>query len=480
MIFHDAPVETVRYTEMSTVQWFAGGTLNYAEHALTEAPGRHDGDTAVEFVREDGVERTVTYGELRDLVARARTGLIAAGVGRGDRVVALAPNCVETLVMFLAAASLGAIWSSCSPDLGTRAVVERFDQIEPHVLLAVDGYCYGDERFDIRDRVDTLRDRLPTLRATVLVPYLDGTVELPGATPWGEFLAQAGPLAFDPVPFDHPLWVLYSSETTGLPRGIVHGHGGIVLEHLKSLRLQHDLGPGDRFFWFTAAGSMMWNYLVGGLLVGATVVLFDGSAVHPGIDRLWALAEKHRVRLFGVSAPFIHACMDAGLSPAERYDLSAMRALGSTGSPLSTNGFRWISDHIGEHVQICSISGGTDVCTAILGAAPTVPVWLGELSCAALGADVRSVDARGEDLPGELGQLVLSQPMPSMPVAIWNDPDRSRLNAAYFEDHPGQWRHGDRGIATPRGSYIIESRSDSTRGGDRVDTADLPALASGS
>ncbi|MDG4669288.1 acetoacetate--CoA ligase [Mycobacterium sp. 236(2023)] len=481
VMFHDAPQATLGCAEMPGTQWFPGATLNYAEHALADGPGRHDHDTAVEFAREDGVERTVSYGELRDLVGRARAGLIAAGVGRDDRVVALAPNSVETLVMFLAAASLGAIWSSCSPDFGARAVLDRFAQIEPSVLLAVDGYCYGGKRFDIRERLVSLRDQLPTVRTTVFVPYLDPDAELAGTTSWAEFTSEAGTLDYDPVPFDHPLWVLYSSGTTGLPKGIVQGHGGIVLEHLKALRLQSDLGPGDRFFWFTTTGWMMWNFLVGGLLVGATVVLFDGSPGHPDMGVLWALAEKHRVRLFGVSAPFVHACMDAGISPRSDYDLSEMKALGSTGSPLSVNGFRWIGDHVGEHVQICSISGGTDVCTAFLGAAPTVPVWLGELSCAALGADVHSYDEDGGDLRGEVGELVLTQPMPSMPVKFWNDPDGSRLRAAYFEDYPGIWRHGDWVIATERGSFVIQGRSDSTlnRGGVRMGTADFYAVVEG-
>lgn len=478
VMFRDPPKTVLGSAEMPGAQWFPGSTLNYAEHALASGQGRLDDDTAVEFAREDGLERTVTYGELRGSVSRARAGLIAAGVGRGDRVAALAPNCVETLVMFLAAASLGAIWSSCSPDFGSRAVLDRFAQIEPTVLLAVDGYRYGGRGFDIRDRLTALRDQLPTVRTTVLVPYLDPDAQLPGTTTWDEFLSSEGALEFDPVPFDHPLWVLYSSGTTGLPKGIVQGHGGIVLEHLKALRLQADLGPGDRFFWFTTTGWMMWNYLIGGLLVGATLVMFDGSPGHPDMSALWALAEKHRVRLFGVSAPYVHACMDAGLRPRERYDLSAMRALGSTGSPLSVNGFRWIGEHVGEHVQISSVSGGTDVCTAFLGAAPTVPVWLGELSCAALGADVHSFDEDGADRRGEVGELVLTQPMPSMPVKFWNDPDGSRLRAAYFEDYPGIWRHGDWVIATERGSFVIQGRSDSTlnRGGVRMGTADFYAV----
>ena len=478
VLFRDPPQTVLGNVQMPGAQWFPGSTLNYAEHALGSGPGKDNHDTAIEFAREDGLERTVTYGDLREMVGRARVGLTSVGVGRGDRVVALAPNCVETLALFLAAASLGAIWSSCSPDFGSRAVLDRFAQIEPTILLAVDGYRYGGRGFDIRDRVDALRDQLPTVRTTVLVPYLDPESRLTGTIPWEEFIAAPGSLEFDAVPFDHPLWVLYSSGTTGLPKGIVQGHGGIVLEHLKALRLHSDLGPGDRFFWFTTTGWMMWNYLIGELLVGATIVLFDGNPSHPDMSTLWALAEKHRVRLFGVSAPYVHACMDAGLRPQARYDLSTLRVVGSTGSPLSVKGFRWISEHVGAHVQIASVSGGTDVCTAFLGAAPTVPVWLGELSCAALGADVHSFDEHGADLHGEVGELVLTQPMPSMPVKFWNDPDGSRLRAAYFEEYPGVWRHGDWVIATERGSFVIQGRSDSTlnRGGVRMGTADFYAV----
>jgi acetoacetyl-CoA synthetase len=481
VIFRDPPTATIGSRAMPGAEWFPGATLNYAEHALTPGPGRADGDVAIVFAREDGLERTVTHAELRDQVGRARAGLVAAGVGRGDRVVALAPNSVETLVMFLAAASLGAIWSSCSPDFGPRAVHDRFAQIEPAVLLAVDGYCYGGKRFDIRRTVAALQQQLSTVRTTVLVPYLDPAATLDGTTPWAEFTATAGPLEFEPVPFDHPLWVLYSSGTTGLPKGIVHGHGGIVLEHMKALRLHNDLGPGERFFWFTTTGWMMWNFLIAGLLVGATVVMFDGNPGHPDMGALWQLADTHGVTVFGVSAPFIQSSLKAGLRPKDRYDLSRMRALGSTGAPLSVEGFRWVADAAGEHIQICSVSGGTDVCAAFLASAPTVPVWLGELSCAALGADVHAYDEDGADVLDDVGELVIIQPLPSMPVMFWNDPDGSRLREAYFEDYPGLWRHGDWVRATPRGSFVIYGRSDSTlnRGGVRMGTADFYAVVEG-
>ncbi|GAA5145073.1 acetoacetate--CoA ligase [Pseudonocardia eucalypti] len=480
--FHDRPTAVLGSREMPGAQWFPGATLNYAEHALTpggpNAP-RADDDTALIFVREDDQERRVSYGELRGEVAAARAGLRKLGVQKGDRVVALAPNCVPTLVAFLAAASLGATWSSCSPDFGARAVYDRFAQIEPVVLVAVDGYTYGGKRFDIRERLAELRKQLPTLRATVLIPYLDETATAEGTIGWGEFAEdREAPLVFDPVPFDHPLWVLYSSGTTGLPKGIVHGHGGMVLEHIKQLSLHYDIGPGDRLFWFTTTGWMMWNLIISGLLVGGTVVLYDGNPGYPDLGALWALAQRHRVNVFGVSAPYIQSCLKAGLRPREEYDLREIRAIGSTGAPLSVEGFRWIADAVDPGIQIVSMSGGTDMCTAFVGGAPTVPVWLGELSCALLGAKVEAYDEAGNALVDEVGELVVTEPMPCMPVFFWNDPDGDRLRAAYFEDYPGVWRHGDWIKITPRGSSIIYGRSDSTlnRGGVRMGTADFYAV----
>lgn len=477
--FHAPATAPLGSDAMPGADWFPGATLNYAEQALTYQ--RPDADVVVRWIREDGAERTVTAAELRDLVARARTGLVRHGVGVGDRVVAYAPNCIETLALFLATASLGAVWSSCSPDFGAKAVEDRFAQLQPKVLFAVDGYHYGGKRIDIRANIETVRSAIPGLRATVVLDYLEPGAAVENAESWTAFTAQSGPLEFVPVPFSHPLWVLFSSGTTGLPKGIVQSHGGIVLEHLKMLLLHHDLRHNDRFFWFTTTGWMMWNYVISGLLVGATVVLYDGSPGFPDMTAMWSLVSRERVKIFGTSAPFIHACMKSGVEPAAQFDLSSLQAIGSTGAPLSPEGFAWIADHVGQHVQVCSVSGGTDVCTAFVGTSPTLPVWLGEISCAALGADVAAFDEAGHEVFDEVGELVLRQPMPSMPVSFWNDPDGSKMHDAYFEMYSHIWRHGDWIRKTPRNSFVIYGRSDSTlnRGGVRMGTADFYSVVEG-
>ena len=382
----------------------------------------------------------------------------------------------------LATASLGAIWSSCAPEFGTRSVVDRWSQIEPKVLLTIDGYRYGEREVDRAEEIAAIREALPSLAATVVLPYLRPDPErIPDALTWSDLRAERADLAFDPVPFDHPLFVLYSSGTTGLPKPIIHGHGGILLEHLKIHALHHDLGTADRFFWFSTTGWMMWNYLVGGLLVDSTIVLYDGSPAHPDLSALWRLAADERVTYFGTSAPYLMACRKEGLRPGDIADLSTIRGIGSTGAPLPAEGFRYVYEAISPSVHLQSVSGGTDVCTAFVGASPLVPVWEGEISCRHLGCAVEAYSPTGEALVGEQGELVVTRPMPSMPVGFWNDPDGARYREAYFDDWPGVWRHGDWITFSERGSCVISGRSDATlnRGGVRIGTAEFYAVVEG-
>ncbi len=460
---------------MPGVAWFPGATLNYAEHALRPGPA----GPAMIAHSQTRPPVTLSRSELHDQVARARRGLQRLGVGPGDRVAAYLPNIPETVVAFLAAVSLGAVWSSCAPEFGTRSVVDRFSQIEPKVLLAVDGYRYGGRTADRTAEIASLRDALPTLAAVVVVPYLGVAVAGGGGVwlSWEELLAEVGELSFDPVPFDHPLYVLYSSGTTGLPKPIVHSHGGILVEHLKALGLHADIGPGDRFFWFTTTGWMMWNFLVSGLLVDAAIVLFDGDPGYPDLSTLWKLAEEAGITYFGVSAPFLMACRKAGRQPSAAFELGSLRGIGSTGSPLPAEGFRWVYEAVGPDVLLASVSGGTDVCSAFVGGCPLVPVYAGEISCRMLGAKVEAFDSEGHAVTGRLGELVIIEPMPSMPVGFWGDVDGSRYRAAYFDQFPGVWRHGDWITITDRGTCIITGRSDATlnRGGVRLGTAEFYA-----
>ena len=459
-------------------RWFPEAQLNWAEHCL-RLDGRRPDDVVVIGRSQSRGRTTLTVAELRDEVARVREGLRRLGVSPGDRVAAYLPNVPEAVIGLLATASLGATWTSCAPEFGTRSVVDRLGQVEPKVLLAVDGYRYGERVVDRAGELAAIRASLPTLVATVILPYLEPDVgRIPDVTTWAELRAESAELAFEPVAFDHPLFVLYSSGTTGLPKPIVHGHGGILVEHLKVLALHNDLGPADRFFWFSTTGWMMWNYQVSGLTVGATIVLFDGSPGYPDLGALWRLATEERVTFFGTSAPFLMACRKEGLRPSELVDLSALRAIGSTGAPLPVEGFRYVSDAIGPSVHLQSLSGGTDVCTAFVGASPLVPVWEGEISCRQLGCAVEAYSPDGKPLVGEQGELVITRPMPSMPVAFWNDPDGERYRAAYFDDFPGVWRHGDWITFTERGSCVISGRSDATlnRGGVRIGTAEFYAV----
>jgi acetoacetyl-CoA synthetase len=457
------PYERVLTTHaLPGARWFPGARLSYAQHVFR---GRDESEVAIRHASELRPLGEWTWGELR-----ARTGAVAAalretGVGPGDRVAAYLPNIPETIAAFLACASIGATWSSCAPEFGVRSVVDRFAQIEPKVLLAVDGYRYGGRDFDRGDAIAALQRELPTLERTFVVPYLAG----------GDWELPSGALEFAQLPFDHPLWVLYSSGTTGLPKAIVHGQGGILLEHLKKLRLHLDARAGDRLFWFTTTGWMMWNFLVGGLLSEASIVLFDGHPAHPDLGTLWDLADAAGITSFGTSAGYIAACQKAGVDPRARRDLSRLDSVGSTGSPLSPEGFDWVRDRLGEDVWLFSTSGGTDVCTAFVGGVPTLPVYRGELQARALGAKVEAWSEDGRPLVGEVGELVITEPMPSMPLYLWGDEDGSRYRESYFSTFSGVWRHGDWIEITERGTAIITGRSDATinRGGVRMGTSEL-------
>jgi acetoacetyl-CoA synthetase len=462
---------------MPGARWFEGAELSYAEHIFR---GKRDDRVAVVHASELRDQAELTWGELRQATVRIVAGLRGLGVKRGDRVVAYMPNVPETLAAFLACASLGAVWSSCSPDFGARSVVDRFAQIEPKVLLAVDGYRYNGRNFDRLETVAGLEREIPSLERTVVLPYLDPEPDLgvlERGMSWDRLTAdgEGEDLRFEQVPFDHPLWVLYSSGTTGLPKAIVHGQGGILLEHLKKLHLHVDAQEGDRLFWFTTTGWMMWNFLVGALLTDAGILLYDGSPAHPDMGVLWDFADSAGMTCFGTSASYIASCMKAGVEPAAGRDLSALRSVGSTGSPLAPEGFEWVYEHVGRDTWLFSTSGGTDVCTAFVGGCPLLPVYLGELQARSLGAKVEAFDPEGRPLVDEVGELVITEPMPSMPLFLWNDRDGERYRESYFSMYPGVWRHGDWIEITSRGTAVIYGRSDSTinRGGVRMGTSEI-------
>jgi acetoacetyl-CoA synthetase len=489
--------------EMPGASWFAGAELNYAENMLlgpASAPARWPiSDRSAQVAVLHTSERSeigqhdlqeLTWGELSQLVAAAAGGLRALGVSRGDRVVAYMPNIPETLIAFLAVASIGAIWSSAAPEFGARSVIDRFSQIEPKVLLAVDGYRHGGKDFDRTAVVEGILAELPTVEHTVMLPYLSER-DIPdrsaagrspiGRLSWSRLLAlgEGAKLRFEQVPFDHPLWVLYSSGTTGLPKAIVHGHGGILIEQLKK-RMHLDLRPGDRMFWFTTTGWMMWNFLTGCLLSDAAIVLYDGSPGHPDLGVLWSLAERAGITCMGLSAGLIASCEKEGIEPGRDYDLSGLRAIGSTGSPLAPESFRWVYERVKPDVWLFSTSGGTDVCTAFVGGCPLLPVYEGELQCRVLGCAVEAWDEQGVSLEDEVGELVVTEPMPSMPLFLWGDDDGERLRESYFSTYPGIWRHGDWIRITPRGGAVIYGRSDSTinRQGVRMGTSEIYRAAS--
>jgi acetoacetyl-CoA synthetase len=463
--------------KMPGAEWFKGAELNYAEHVFRN---RSANRPALIFKSEIQPLTELSWDELHQKVSSIAAALRSMGVMRGDRVVAYIPNIPQTVVAFLACASIGATWSSCSPDFGTRSVVDRFKQIEPKVLFAVDGYQYGGKGFDCRPAIAELRQSLPTLEQTILVPYLQpegGSEKLENTLIFDDLLKHSDKLVFEQLPFDHPLWVVYSSGTTGLPKGLVHGHGGILLEFMKFSRLHMDIQPGDRFFWYSTTGWVMWNIVQGSLLQGATPILYDGSPGYPDLNVLWDLAAQSKMTFFGTSAAYLTGCLQAGLEPGQKYDLSNLKAIGSTGSPLPVEGFKWVYERVNSDILLGSTSGGTDPCTGFLGSCPLLPVRAGELQCRCLGVNARAYDENGNSLIDEVGELVITEPMPSMPLYLWNDPDDRRYHESYFEMYPGVWRHGDWVKFSARGSGVVLGRSDSTinRLGVRMGSSEIYA-----
>ncbi|WP_043658320.1 acetoacetate--CoA ligase [Nocardia thailandica] len=455
---------------MPGARWFPDTRLNYVDRIVGRA---RDDRPAILAVHEGAAPRPIAWAELLGAVAATAAALRELGVSAGDRVIGYLPNIPEAVVAFLATAALGAVWSACGQDYSAKAALDRLGQLEPAVLVTADGYRYGGKDHDKRADIAALRAGLPGLRATLAVSRLG--LPVPGALPWPTPGPATPELDVASVPFDHPLWIVFSSGTTGLPKGIVHGHGGVLLEHLKAVALQSDIGPDDTFFWFTSPSWMMWNFQVAGLLNGATIVTYDGSPTADGPDTLWRIAAETGATVFGTSPGYVLGCIKAGADPRREHDLSALRSVGITGSALPVSSALWLNEHAGEHVQVNSISGGTDVVSAFFGGVPTVPVWPGELSAPYLGVAVDAFDETGAPVRGEVGELVVTKPIPSMPVRFWNDPDGKRYHDAYFDTYPGVWRHGDWITLTERGSVVVHGRSDSTlnRHGIRMGSADI-------
>jgi acetoacetyl-CoA synthetase len=477
VISHSPAQTALADARMPGARWFEGATLNYAEHVFRQKNAQRP---AIVYGDERRALQEISWAELEQQTAAFAAFLRASGVGRGDRVAAYLPNSPHAIVGALATMAIGAVWSSCSPDFGAGSVADRFVQIQPKVLLATDGYTYNGKSFDKIPVVQELCTLLPGLEKVVLIPFLHETTPadaIPGAVRWEDALATpAGGLQFEAVPFDHPLWILYSSGTTGAPKAITHGHGGNLLEHLKYLHFHNDVHPGERFFWYSTTGWMMWNFTLAALLSGATIVLYDGSPAYPDLNALWAFAEKSRITHFGTSAPFLVSCMKAGLSPGRDFDLSALRSIGSTGSPLPPEAFAWVYEQVRADLWLSSMAGGTDVCTAWVGGNPLLPVYRGEIQCRCLGCAMESWGETGAPVPaGEVGEMVVTKPMPSMPVYFWNDPGNKKYAGSYFEHFPGVWRHGDWLQISARNTVVILGRSDATlnRQGVRIGTAEI-------
>ncbi|MCK9515311.1 MAG: acetoacetate--CoA ligase [Ottowia sp.] len=471
---HSAPPAQVLSTrKMPGARWFAGAQLNFAQQMFRQHPD--DPDHPAILARSEVRDlQTLTWGQLRAQVASVARHLREMGVTRGDRVVSYMPNIPETMVAFFAVCSLGAIWSSCSPDMGARSVLDRFRQIDPKVVFAADGYRYGGKDFSRLDVIATLREELPTLEHVVLLRYLDRAAAVDGAVCWSDIAHTPTTMTFEQVPFDHPLWVVYSSGTTGLPKPIVHSHGGALVKGTQDTAFQFDLGPQDRFMWFTTTGWIMWNLQMFGLLVGATICLYDGSPGHPDLDVLWRFADEAELTFFGAGAAYYLGCRKAGVAPGRWMRSRTLKTVGSTGSPLSEEGYRWIMAQFPD-VMVGSTSGGTDVAAGYVGCCPTLPVYAGEMQCRNLGVAVYAYSDAGQPVDDEVGELVVTEPMPSMPLYFWNDEDGSRLHDSYFSTFPGVWRHGDWIRITPRGGAVIYGRSDTTinRHGVRMGTAEI-------
>tara|TARA_B100002003_G_scaffold12373_2_gene10626 strand:+ start:2220 stop:4196 length:1977 start_codon:yes stop_codon:yes gene_type:complete len=461
--------------KMPGAEWFPGVRLNYAENIFAR---RDDSKPMLLFKGENTELQEVSWAEIEEQTRRLATTLNKLGVEEGDRVVAYLPNIPEAIVALLAVSSIGAIWSSCPPDFGKSSVLDRFSQIEPKVLLAVDGYDFGGKTHDRRPVLAEIQQALPTVEQTLLIDHISKeTADLKNTVLWSQALRDTDDsvLTFAQLPFDHPLWVVYSSGTTGLPKPIVHGHGGVILEHYKAVVFHNDIKPDDRFYWYSSTGWMMWNYLIGALFAKATLVIYNGSPAYPNANAQFELAEKAGVTYFGTSAAFISACLNAGIHPSQDYDLSAIRAVGSTGSPLSTDGFRWIYENINKDLALESLSGGTDLCTAFVGGARTFPIYMGEIQGASLGANVQAFDEEGKPIRNKVGELVITEPMPSMPLSFWNDEGMALYRESYFSMYPGIWRHGDWIQFNDRGGCVIFGRSDSTinRQGVRMGTSEI-------
>ena len=463
--------------EMPGAEWFTGARLNYAEHMLGRDEDR--GSVAVAAISQTREPFDLTFADLREQVAAARAGLQRLGVGEGDRVVAYLPNIPETLIAFLAAASLGAVWATCATEFGPRAVIDRFAMLEPKVLLAIAGYRYGEKEVDRRAEVAEIRAALPTVEHVVHVPYAGGEDDsLPDSVEWSSLVAESGPLEFAQVSFDHPLYVLFSSGTTGLPKAIVHRHGGILVEHFKNHGLSWDIQRGDRLMWFTTTAWMMWNALVSTLLLRASIVMLDGNPLYPDMSAQWRLAEETRPTIMGAGPALLMGCRKAGMEVGRDFDLSSLRQLCAAGSPLPAEGFDWVYEQLGSDVLLNVGSGGTDVCCGVVQGGPLQPVYRGEISGRCLAVDSAAFDPSGKEVVGELGELVIRQPMPSMPVRFWGDDDGERYRSTYFDEYPGIWRFGDWIVFTERGSCVVTGRSDATlnRGGVRLGTGEFYAV----